>query len=115
MFRAWCELTAYTDGKGQRHFTVGMWDTFPLPKLTESQESAIIIAGQRLRKKWPWAQGDLDKLVDELFVPTLLSQFLTNVDRRQILGKGFLKMFSQLKIDVMSLAITPIPLLCPKP
>ncbi|MBQ1348717.1 MAG: hypothetical protein IIY58_05140 [Aeriscardovia sp.] len=86
-----------------------------MPKLTESQESAIIIAGQRLRKKWPWAQGDLDKLVYELFVTTLLSQFLTNVDRRQILGKGFLKMFSQLKIDVMSLAITPIPLLCPKP
>ena len=111
MFRAWCELTAYTDGKGQRHFTVGMWDTFPLPKLTESQESAIIIAGQKLRKNGNGAQGELDKLVDELFVPTLLS----NVDRRQILGERFLKMFSQLKIDVMSLAITPIPLLCPKP
>lgn len=102
MFRAWCELTAYTEGQG--HFTVGMWDTFPLPKLTESQESAIMIAGQKLRKKWPWAQGELNKLVDELFVPALLSQFLTNVDRRQILGKGFLNMFLPLRTDVMSLA-----------
>ena len=104
MFRVWCELTAADKGEEKGHFSTGMWDTFPLPKLTKSQESAIIIAGQKLRKKWPWAQGELDKLVDELFVPALLSQFLTNVDRRQILGERFLKMFSPLRTDVMSLA-----------
>lgn len=114
MFKAWCELTAADEGEEKGHFSTGMWDTFPLPKLTESQESAIIIAGQKLRKKWPWAQGELNKLVDELFVPALLSQFLTNVDRRQILGEGFLKMFSSLKIDVMSLAILPKPRLISK-
>ena len=45
MFRAWCELTAHTDGRGAGHFTVGMWDTFPLPKLTNSRKSLIITAG----------------------------------------------------------------------
>lgn len=114
MFSAWCELTAADEGEQEGHFSTGMWDTFLLPKLTESQESAIIIAGQKLRKKWPGAQGELDKLVDELFVPALRPQFLTNVDRRQILGERFLKMFSSLKIDVMSLAILPKPRLISK-
>ena len=92
MFRAWCELTVNSKGHSH-HFTIGMWDIFPLPKLTESQKSAIIIAGQKLRKRWPWAQGELDKLVDGLFVPAPLSQFLTNVDRKQILTEGFLDAF----------------------
>ena len=32
MFRAWCELTVYTEGK--EYFSIGMWDTFPLLCMT---------------------------------------------------------------------------------
>ena len=92
MFRAWCELTAYTDG-GEGHFTTGMWDTFPLPRLTPSQKSSIIIAGQELKMGWPWSQCELDRLIDRLFVPCILSPLLTDVDRKQILAEGFLNAF----------------------
>ncbi|MBQ1348029.1 MAG: hypothetical protein IIY58_01550 [Aeriscardovia sp.] len=91
MFRAWCELTAYTDGEG--HFTVGMWDTFPLPALTNSQRSTVIIAGQELRKGWRWGQTKLDKLVDGLFAPTCSTHVLSDRCRKRILAEGFLDAF----------------------
>lgn len=92
MFRAWCKLTAHTD-RQEGDFTAGMWDTFPLPALTDSQKSAIIIAGQERKQGRGWAQGDLDKLIDGLFVPSALSPLLTLIDRQQILAEGFLDAF----------------------
>ena len=102
MFRAWCELTANTDGKGQGHFTVGMWDTFPLPKLTEAQERKIITAGQDIKKGRPQSQEKLDKFVDRLFKP---ANSLTDKCRKRILAGEFLKVFSSLRMDVASLAL----------
>ena len=34
MFRAWCELTAADKGKEKGHFSMGMWDTFPIQDTT---------------------------------------------------------------------------------
>lgn len=123
MFRSWCELTANTDGKGEGHFTVGMWDTFPIqdikkplsqlenpsPELSEflktcplktlTVEEAIKRAGQRRKKGWK--QSVFDKCMDELCG---FGRIPKNYSRKQILAKGFLGMFSSLKTDVMSLA-----------
>lgn len=100
MFRAWCELTAADEGEGEGHFSTGMWDTFPLPRLTESQGRKIITAGKESQKK-------LDKFVDRLFKP---ANSLTDKCRKRILAGEFLKMFSSLRMDVASLALR-----CPKP
>lgn len=97
MFRAWCELTAYTDGKGQGHFTVGMWDTFPLPYLSPCNEKFII--GAAKDKNW----NQLNILVDKLFVPGI-SNPLQDSLRLRILAEGFLNIFPSLKTDVKSLA-----------
>ena len=107
MFRAWCELTAADEGKEKGHFSTGMWDTFPLPKLTESQERKIITAGQDIQKGRPQSQEKLDKFVDRLFKP---ANSLTDKCRKRILAGEFLKMFSSLRMDIASLALR-----CPKP
>ena len=91
MFRAWCELTAYTEGQG--HFTVGMWDTFPLPNLTCSQRGKIITAGRELQKGRKDSQKKLDKLIDGLFTSPDSTHILSDKCRIRILAQGFLDAF----------------------
>lgn len=85
MFRAWCELTAHTDG-GVGDFTTGMWDTFPLPYLSPCNEKFII--GAAKYKNW----NQLNILIDKLFVPGT-SNPLQDSLRLQILAEGFLDAF----------------------
>ena len=84
MFRAWCELTEHDGGAG--HFTVGMWDTFPLPYLSPCNEKFII--GAAKDKNW----DQLNVLIDKLFVPGI-SNPLQDSLRLQILAEGFLDAF----------------------
>lgn len=127
MFRAWCELTActwYRDSakkkhKGNSHFTIGMWDTFPIRDIGKSLlefgnlspaikalfpdnptvEEAIKQAGQWLKNGWTQSVS-FDDCMDELCVGRIPEGW----SRKQILKRGFLEMFSSLKTDVMSLA-----------
>ena len=92
MFKAWCELTAHTDG-GEGDFTTGMWDTFPLPKLTNSRKSLIRTAGQELQEGYGWGQKKLDESVDSLFAPTCSTHVLSDRCRKRILAEGFLDAF----------------------
>ena len=80
MFKAWCGLTANTEGDS--HFTEGMWNTFPLPSLTDDQKNRIIEARQN--------QQDLDKIVDALFS---LPCDATDGDKKNMLAEGFLDAF----------------------
>ena len=126
MFRAWCELTEYDGGAG--HFTVGMWDTFPIQDTTMplsnlpnqylanmfkreggamTVEGAISCAGHWLsRNVWKQHSPTLsfDECMDELcgFGPASTSPY----SGKQILAKGFSDMdiFPSLRNDVMSLA-----------
>ena len=107
MFRAWCELTAYTD-RGEGHFTTGMWDTFPLPDIKQAFKQttvtptfggptpttiktikmAISEAG-RLLKTEKWTQYELDDFMDGLFIKTCPIR----INRQQILAEGLLDAF----------------------
>ena len=87
MFRAWCKLTAHTDG-GEGHFTVGMWDTFPIQDIekplsqlgnlsseirnlfaktptVKTVEEAIKQAGQWRKNGWKQSVS-FDECMDEL-------------------------------------------------
>lgn len=69
MFRAWCELTVYTEGK--EYFSIGMWDTFPLPYMTPTSPrwAEVEKRGQALRRREEGARQALDEFIDNLFVP----------------------------------------------
>lgn len=80
MFKAWCSLTANT--KGNSHFTEGMWNTFPLPALTNDLKENIIKAGKNRQNP--------DKIVDALLN---LPCNATDEERKNMLADGFLKTF----------------------
>ena len=80
MFKAWCGLTANTEGDS--HFTEGMWNTFPLPSLTDDQKESIIKAGKNRQNP--------DKILDALLN---LPCNATDEERKNMLADGFLKTF----------------------
>lgn len=88
MFKAWCELTANTNGAGD--FTIGMWDTFPLPDLTPQRKRNIIKVGRRIG-----TQQECDDVIDSLFgLPKKIpSSFIFVEIRKKILAEGFLDVF----------------------
>lgn len=88
MFKAWCELTANTNGAGD--FTIGMWDTFPLPDLTPQQKRNIIKVGRRIG-----TQQECDDVIDSLFgLPVKIPSRGIFVEmRKKMLAKGFLDAF----------------------
>lgn len=109
MFKAWCSLTANTDGRSD--FTEGMWNTFPLPALTKEQKDRIIEAGAEVlkaRENYPdasWADlydpdkmppdfkkalDALNEIVDALFN---LPCSATDEDRKNMLASGFYETF----------------------
>ena len=84
MFKAWCSLTANTNGDS--HFTEGMWNTFPLPALTNDLKESIIEAEKN--------QKDLDEIIDALFnLPCKDMDKVTDDDRKNMLAEGFLETF----------------------
>lgn len=118
MFRAWCELTAYTDKwtdkkghkhQGAGHFAVGMWDTFPIQDIENhlselgnlspeiealfpdnpTVEEAIRRAGQWLKNGWTQSVS-FDECMDELCG---FGRIPKDYLRKQILAEGFLDAF----------------------
>lgn len=93
MFKAWCSLTANTktaNTKGNSHFTEGMWNTFPLPALTNDLKENIIKAEENQKK--------LDEIVDALFnLPCKPTDKVTDEDRKNMLAEGFEKTFRDIK------------------
>ena len=51
LFRACCELTAYTEGRGEGHFTVGMWDIFPIQDTTMSLSKLPTILSNMFKRE----------------------------------------------------------------
>ena len=111
-----------------------MWDTFPIQDIgkplssqlgnlspairnlfaktptVKTVEEAIKQAGQWRKNEWKQSVS-FDECMDELCG---FGRIPKKYSRKQILAEGFLKMFSSLKIDVMSLAILPKPRLISK-
>ena len=122
MFKAWCELTAYTgkwkDKKGHNHqgdghFAVGMWNTFPIQNTTTplsklsnrymanmfqreggamTVEGAISCAGRWLSRN-VWKQHSPTLSFDECMDELCGFGPVPTSLRKQILAKGFLDAF----------------------
>ena len=108
MFKAWCNLEA----AGQRHFSIGMWDTFPIQDIekhlsqlenlspeirdlfpnTLTVEEAIKQAGQWLKKGWTQSVT-FDECMDELCGFGHIPHIPQKYSREEILEKNFLYAF----------------------